>query len=433
VVPRSIRPWVGAVFFLEEVVDLVEKVQIEKEARRQLGILMSNTEEVVSEEELLDKLRVSLTEDRPLRVKLGLDPSAPDIHLGHAVVLRKLRQFQDLGHQVIALIGDFTGRVGDPSGVSETRRQLTEEEVMENARTYQDQMFKVLDPDKTVLDFNSRWLSPMSFADVVELSSHITVARMLERNDFAERHSRDRAIYVHEFFYPLMQGYDSVALEADVELGGTDQKFNLIMARTIQRAYDVEPEIAMCMPIIEGTDGVRKMSKSLDNYIGVTESPREMFGKIMSLPDALTCRYFRLLTDRTPEEVDAMEEALAAGEMHPREAKEQLGIAIVSDYHDAEAAGAAAEDFRAVFSGGATPEEMPALDCRELLDEDGTVWIVGMIAAAGFASSNSEARRLVEQGAVSIDGARVEDPTARIAPEAGQVLRVGRRRFCRLQ
>ena len=416
----------------EEVVGSVDKASIDREARRQMEILVSNTEEVVSEEEFLDKIRRSLEEERPLRVKLGLDPSAPDIHLGHAVVLRKLRQFQDLGHTVICLIGDFTGRVGDPSGVSETRRQLTEEEVQENARTYREQIFKILDPDKTVMDFNSRWLGTMDFGDVIDLASHITVARMLERNDFAQRHATDRAIFVHEFFYPLMQGYDSVALEADVELGGTDQKFNLIMARTIQRAYDVEPEIAMLMPIIEGTDGVRKMSKSLDNYVGVTEAPEEMFGKIMSLPDELICRYFRLLTDRAADDIDRLEAQLKDGDINPRDAKEDLGITLVSDYWDEASARRAAEAFRSVFSGGGLPEDMPVLECSALVDEEGSAWIVAMVAEAGFASSNSEARRLVTQGAVSIDGEKIEDPKARVIPSPGAVLRVGRRRFCRL-
>ncbi len=410
----------------------MDKEAIEREARRQFDILVGNTEEVVGEEEFLDKLRASVAEDRPLRIKLGLDPSAPDIHLGHAVVLRKLRQFQDLGHRVICLIGDFTGRIGDPSGVSETRRQLTEAEVVQNARTYQEQIFKILDPDKTTMDFNSRWLGVMKFEDVIELASHITVARMLERNDFAERHGSDRPIYVHEFFYPLMQGYDSVALEADVELGGTDQKFNLVMARTIQRAYDVEPEIAMLMPIIEGTDGVRKMSKSLGNYIGITEEPEQMFGKVMSLPDQLMPRYFRLLTDTEPAEIARIEDALAAGEVNPRDVKEELGVAIVGGYWGEEAARGAAASFRKVFSGGELPEDMPEVACADLLDEDGTVWIVGLISETGFASSNSEARRLVEQGAVSLDGERVEDPRARIVPTPGAVLRVGRRRFCRL-
>ncbi|MFP4200669.1 MAG: tyrosine--tRNA ligase [Bacillota bacterium] len=393
---------------------------------------MQNTEEVVSEEELLEKLRTSLKEERPLRVKLGLDPSAPDIHLGHAVVLRKLRQFQDLGHEVTCLIGDFTGRVGDPSGVSQTRRQLTEGEVRENAQTYREQIFKILDPDKTVMDFNSRWLGAMTFADVVELASNVTVARMLERNDFSERYSSDRPIYVHEFFYPLMQGYDSVALESDVELGGTDQKFNLLMARTIQRAYGIEPEIAMTMPIIEGTDGLRKMSKSLDNYIGITEEPDEMFGKVMSLPDGLICRYFRLLTDRDPVEIRRLEESLNEGEVNPRDVKEDLGLTIVSAYWGEEPAREAASNFRRVFSAGGLPEDMEDLDTSKLLEEDGTIWIVALICAADFASSNSEARRLVEQGAVSLDGERVVDPHARIRPSSGQILRVGRRRFCRL-
>ena len=397
-----------------------------------LSLLQLNVEDLVSEEELRQKLERSVRENRPLRVKLGLDPSAPDIHLGHTVVLRKLRHFQDLGHQVIALIGDFTGRVGDPSGASETRRQLTEDEVQANAQTYAEQIFKVLDPELTVIDFNSRWLAPMTFAEVTELAAKVTVARMLERNDFSERFKGDRPIYVHEFFYPLMQGYDSVALQADVELGGTDQTFNLMMARQIQRAYGQEPEVAITMPVIEGTDGVKKMSKSLGNYIGVTEAPEEMFGKLMSIPDALILRYFRLLVDVSPKELAAMERGMDSGSLNPRDAKESLGRRILTTYHDQSAADAAVEAFRRVFSQRELPEDMPERDVSSLLDEHGAVWIVELIAQLGFASSNSDARRLVEQGAVSIDEERIDDVQAQVSVRGDMILRVGKRRFARL-
>ncbi len=400
--------------------------------KEQVRVLTENTAEVVNEEELAAKLRKSRETDRPLKVKLGLDPSAPDIHLGHTVVLRKMRQFQDLGHEVICLIGDFTGRVGDPSGASDTRRQLTEDEVRENAQTYAEQVFKILDPERTTMQFNSRWLAPMTFSDLIELASHITVARMIERNDFAERMRSDRPVYVHEFFYPLMQGYDSVALEADVELGGTDQRFNLMMARDIQRAYGVEPEVAVLMPVLEGTDGERKMSKSLGNYIGVTEDPGSMFGKVMSISDDMIIRYFQHLTDVPADEMAGMKEHMRRREVNPRDLKVKLALKLVSSYHDADAAERAEAAFAEVFSRGGQPEDIEEIDVTQML-EGGRVWIVHLISGCDFASSNSEARRLVQQGAVSLDGDKVTDPTQQVLITDGMVLRVGKRRFARLR
>ncbi|MFO8059820.1 MAG: tyrosine--tRNA ligase [Bacillota bacterium] len=398
----------------------------------QLEVLVDRATEVISPEELRDKLVHSRREGRPLKVKLGLDPSAPDIHLGHTVVLRKMRQFQDLGHEVVCLIGDFTGRVGDPSGASQTRRQLSEAEVRQNAQTYADQVFRILDPDRTTIEFNSKWLAALNFAEVVELASTVTVARMLERNDFADRLAAGQVVHVHEFFYPLMQGYDSVALRSDVELGGTDQKFNLMMARQIQRAYGQEPEVALLMPLMEGTDGGQKMSKSLGNYIGINEEPGEMYGKVMSIPDELITRYLRYLTPASASEVSAVEAALADGRVNPRDAKAQLAGTLVGMYCGDDEAARAGEEFDRVFARRQLPEDMEEVSVSDLL-EDGSVWLVNLVRSAGFASSNSEARRLIEQGAVSLDGERIADSTANVAIVDGAVLRVGKRRFARLR
>ncbi len=398
-----------------------------------MAILKRGVAEIVSEEELRQKLRRAAETGRPLRVKLGLDPSAPDIHLGHTVVLRKLRQFQDLGHQVICLIGDFTGRIGDPSGRSETRRQLSEEEVRANAETYARQVYKILDPARTVIDFNSRWLAPLSFAEVVRLASCTTVARMLERDDFAARYREHRQIHVHEFFYPLMQGYDSVALAADVELGGTDQRFNLVMARDVQRAYGQEPEVAMLMPILEGTDGVQKMSKSLGNYIGVDEPPGEMYGKTMSIPDHLIVRYMELLTDIPLTEVRAAEAAMAAGRLNPRDAKMRLARELVTMYHDAEAARRAEEEFVRRFTLRELPQDMPEVVLPTPTGDGGQVWLPQLLKLAGLVPSTSEGRRKVEEGAVRLDGERVQDPAATVAVRDGMILQVGRRRAARLR
>jgi tyrosyl-tRNA synthetase len=384
----------------------------------QLAVLRRGTAAIISEGELARKLALG----RPLRVKLGLDPSAPDIHLGHAVVLRKLRQFQDLGHEVVALIGDFTGRIGDPSGKSETRRQLSPAEVEANARTYEAQILKILDPARTRIDFNSRWLAALDFAQVCELASKVTVARLLERDDFASRFREGRPIHLHEFFYALMQGYDSVALAADVELGGTDQTFNLMMAREIQRDYGQEPEVAVVMPLLEGTDGVQKMSKSLGNYIGINEPPTVMFGKVMSIPDSLIARYFEICTTVPLERV----RQLLAG--NPRDAKAELARTIVADYHGEAAAAQAAEEFTRVFSRRELPREMP-----EVILPAASASAVDLLIHAGLASSRSEARRLVLQGGVSLNGRRLEDPVAPQAVEDGSVLQVGPRRFARLR
>jgi tyrosyl-tRNA synthetase len=398
---------------------------------KQLEIIRRGAVEIVPENELVDKLRHSIDSGSPLRIKLGLDPTAPDIHLGHTVVLQKLRQFQELGHQVTLILGDFTARIGDPTGRSETRRQLTEEQVLSNARTYERQIFKILDRDRTEVVFNSQWLTPMNFAQVVELSAKCTVARMLERDDFAKRFKEYLPISIHELFYPLMQGYDSVALKADVELGGTDQKFNLLMGRTLQKEYGQEPQVALMMPILEGLDGVQKMSKSLGNYIGIDESPREMYGKTMSLADELMLRYFELATAVSLDELRTIEAGLKSGGMHPRDVKMRLAREIVTQYHGQDAAIAAEEEFKRIFQQKDLPDELPEFQVTRDMLEDGIIWLPKLIVLSGMAGGTSEARRLIQQGGVKVDGEKVEDPNSSVKPVSNMVIQVGKRKFTR--
>ncbi|SHE33548.1 tyrosine--tRNA ligase [Desulforamulus putei] len=402
------------------------------DVQKQLEIIKRGTAEIVPEEELVEKLKKSIANNKPLHIKLGLDPTAPDIHLGHTVVLQKLRQFQELGHQVTIILGDYTGRIGDPTGKSETRKQLTEEEVLANARTYEQQIFKILDPEKTNVRFNSTWLAPLKFEDVIRLAATTTVARMLEREDFSKRFKENLPISIHEFFYPLMQGYDSVALEADVELGGTDQKFNLLMGRTLQKEFGQEPQVALMMPILEGLDGVNKMSKSLGNYIGIDEAPQEMYGKTMSIPDELMVRYFELVTPVPLEEVRAIARGLEEGTLHPRDVKMRLAREIVTFYHGAEAARQAEEHFKKVFQKRELPDEIDEFVVTEDLYEEGLVSLPRLLTKAKLAASNSEARRLVKEGAVKINGEKVSDPNLRFQPEDGMIIRAGKRRFARL-
>ncbi|WP_003541699.1 tyrosine--tRNA ligase [Desulfotomaculum nigrificans] len=402
------------------------------DVQKQLEIIKRGTAEIVPEEELVEKLKKSVANNKPLHIKLGLDPTAPDIHLGHTVVLQKLRQFQELGHKVTIILGDYTGRIGDPTGKSETRKQLTEEQVLANAKTYEQQIFKILDPQKTSVRFNSTWLAPLKFEDVIRLAATTTVARMLEREDFSKRFKENLPISIHEFFYPLMQGYDSVALEADIELGGTDQKFNLLMGRTLQKEFGQEPQIALMMPILEGLDGVNKMSKSLGNYIGIDEPPQEMYGKTMSLPDELMVRYFELVTPVPLEEVRSIAKGLAEGTLHPRDVKMRLAREIVSFYHGPEAAMQAEEQFKKVFQKKELPDEIDQFVVTEDLYEDGLVILPRLMTQAKLASSTSEARRLIKEGAVKIDGEKVTDPNLRFAPTDGMVIRAGKRRFARL-
>ncbi|HEU5394546.1 MAG TPA: tyrosine--tRNA ligase, partial [Candidatus Methylomirabilis sp.] len=380
----------------------------------QLGILCRKAVEVIAPEELLAKLRRAGRTGRPLKVKLGLDPTAPDLHLGHTVVIQKLREFQELGHEVIFLIGDFTGMIGDPSGRSETRKVLTAAEVQRNAETYKRQMFKLLDPARTRIDFNSRWMQPMSAQGLIELAGRHTVARMLEREDFAGRYAAGRPIGVHEFLYPLIQGYDSVALEADVELGGTDQKFNLLVGRDLQRTFGQEPQVIITMPILEGLDGAQKMSKSLGNYVGIDEPPGEMFGKLMSLPDSLLLRYYELTTPLPASEVEEIRRGLAGGSLHPREAKVRLAKILVGLYHSPREAEEAAAEFDRIFRDREPPSDVPVYRPPEELIEDGQAWLVALLAAAGACPSRSEARRLILQGGVTVDGMPVREEGYRL-------------------
>ncbi|MFB6230111.1 MAG: tyrosine--tRNA ligase [Salinibacter sp.] len=394
----------------------------------QMKVLRRGVEDIVPEDELADKIRESRETEAPLSVKLGCDPSRPDLHLGHTVVLRKLRQFQDLGHRAILIVGDFTGMIGDPSGRSETRPQLTLEETRRNGQTYYEQATKILDPDKTEILYNSEWLDEMSFSDVIELAAQHTVARMLEREDFNQRYEAGRPISIHEFLYPLAQAQDSVHIEADVELGGTDQRFNLLLARRIQEAHDQDPQVCMMLPLLEGTDGTRKMSKSLDNAIGITEAPEDMYGKTMSVPDELIYRYVELVTDVPTEQLPKVK---GFAESNPRAAKAQLARRIVAMYHGEDAAEEAEEHFEQTVVEGDVPDEIPehAPDT-----ENGEVGLLNLMRHADLTDSNSEGRRLIEQGAVSIDGKRVTD-TGRyinVDEEAPFVLQVGKRRYARI-
>lgn len=405
----------------------------QSEVERQLEWIRRGVVEIVPEEELKQKIAQSVASGKPLKVKLGLDPSAPDIHVGHTVVLQKLRQFQQLGHQVQLLIGDFTGRIGDPTGKSETRKQLTEEDVKRNAETYKKQIYKILDPKQTEVYYNSEWLSPLTFADVVELSAKLTVARMLERDDFSKRYASGQPIHIHEFFYPLMQGYDSVALESDIELGGTDQKFNLLMGRTLQKEYGKKTQIAIMLPLLEGLDGVNKMSKSLGNYIGIDEQPNEIYGKAMSIPDELMVKYYELATDISNEELQQLREGLASGAVHPRDAKMRLAGTFVRMYHGEAAAKEAEQHFVTVFQQRALPDEIEeiALPASEL--EGGKIRIVKLLVALGLQSSNSEARRSVQQGGVRINEQKIDDPNAELTPQDGDIVQVGKRKFAKVK
>ncbi len=393
------------------------------DAKEQVRILSRGAAEIVSELELEQKIQ----RGKPLRVKYGADPSAPDIHLGHTVPIRKLKHFQELGHEVYFIIGDFTGRIGDPSGRSETRRQLSEEEVLQNAKTYKEQIFKILDPDKTRVLFNSSWLSPLSFVDVITLASKYTVARMLERDDFKKRMQEEKPVSIHEFLYPLAQAYDSVAIRADVELGGTDQTFNFLLTRDIQREYGLEPQVMMTMPLLEGTDGTQKMSKSLNNYIGINESPRDMYGKTMSIPDELMLKYYELVTDVPFAEIEHIKRQLRDGTVHPRDVKMRLAREIVSLYHGPTAARQAEEEFVRVFQRGGLPEEM-----SEFRVSPGSIRMVRLMVDSGLAASNSEAKRLIAQGAVKVNQHRVSDPDLELRIEEEMIIQVGKRKYVRV-
>ncbi len=399
-------------------------------ADEQLEILRRGAVDLISEEELGAKLERSRKTGKPLTVKVGFDPSAPDIHLGHTVVMRKMKQFQDLGHQVVFVVGDFTGMIGDPSGKSKTRPQLTHEEVLENAETYRKQAFKILDEERTRLEFNSSWLEKLGAAGFIRLAGKYTVARMLERDDFEKRFKANQPISVHEFLYPLAQAYDSVALEADVEMGGTDQLFNLLVGRDIMREHGQEPQVVLTVPLLVGTDGVEKMSKSLGNYVAVEDTPTDMFGKVMSVSDELMWSYFELCTDFVVAEIDKMKADVSAGAMHPKAAKQRLAATVVAGFHGDEAAAAAQAEFDKVFAGGGLPDDMPTLE----ITGAEPAWIVQVMRDLGFAASNGEARRLIGQGAVSLNGTKVETDEHEIPADGTErVLKVGKRRFAHVR
>jgi tyrosyl-tRNA synthetase len=389
----------------------------------QLAIIKRGAVEIVPEEELIAKLK----RGRPLRVKAGFDPTAPDLHLGHTVLIQKMKQFQELGHEVIFLIGDFTGMIGDPSGKSETRKQLTKEEVLKNAETYKEQIFKILDRKKTIVEFNHRWMEKMDAAAMIELSAKYTVARMLERDDFKQRYQKEQPIGIHEFLYPLMQGYDSVALKADVELGGTDQRFNLLMGRVLQREYGQESQVVLTMPLLEGLDGVQKMSKSLGNYIGITEAPEDMFGKIMSISDALMWRYYELLSDKGLEEISALRARVEKGDVHPMDAKKALAAELVERFHGAAAAEIARHYFETRFQDKALPK-----DIRQKFSAPEPIWICRLMVDLKFATSTSEARRLVAQNAVKVDAQLINDVNFKFDRARHHVIEVGKNRIAQV-
>jgi tyrosyl-tRNA synthetase len=410
-----------------------------KPVAEQLALIKQGCHDIIREEELTARLEKAMATGKPLRVKAGFDPTAPDLHLGHTVLIQKLKNFQDLGHQVIFLIGDFTGLIGDPSGKSETRPPLTEEQVQANAETYERQIFKILDPAKTLIDFNSRWMKPMQAQDLIRLAARHTVARMLEREDFHKRYTSQTPISIHEFLYPLIQGYDSVALKADVELGGTDQTFNLLVGRDLQREYGQAPQVVITLPLLEGLDGVQKMSKSLGNYVGIDEAPGVMFGKIMSVSDILMLRYYELLTDITPQELTRLKEDLAQGRKHPRQVKEELAVELVARYHGREAARQAAQEFAHIFREKGLPEEIeeiPLIRFGTVTDVAGAKQVEAfdlphVMVVTGTATSTSEARRLIKQGAVKIDGEKIQDINLELGPGRTYTMQVGKRRFIR--
>jgi tyrosyl-tRNA synthetase len=389
----------------------------------QLELIKRGAVDVLPEEELIAKLK----KNRPLRIKAGFDPTAPDLHLGHTVLIQKMKQFQDLGHEVIFLIGDFTGMIGDPTGKSETRKQLTREEVARNAETYKEQIFKILDREKTIVEFNHRWMEKLDAAAMVELTAKYTVARMLERDDFKQRYQKQQPISIHEFLYPLIQGYDSVALKADVELGGTDQRFNLLMGRELQREYGQEAQVVLTMPLLEGLDGVHKMSKSLGNYIGITDAPEDMFGKVMSISDTLMWRYYELLSDKDMREIRICQAQVENGSLHPMAAKKLLGAELVARFHGPDAAASAQNYFESRFQKKSTE-----VDIRQQFSAPEPIWICRLIVDLKFAKSTSDARRLIAQGGVRVDGQVVSDVNFQFHDASHRILEVGKNRIAQV-
>ncbi len=400
-----------------------------KSVEEQMALIERGTVDLISREDLVKKLTRSVETGTPLTIKAGFDPTAPDLHLGHTVLLQKLRHFQVLGHEINFLIGDFTGLIGDPTGKSDTRPPLTREDVERNAETYKEQVFKILDPDKTKVVFNSTWLGELSSYEMIRLASQLTVARMLERDDFKKRFESNRPISIHEFLYPLIQGYDSVAMKADVELGGTDQLFNLLMGRDLQRNHGQEPQVVLTMPLLEGLDGVNKMSKSLGNYIGISEPPDAIFGKVMSISDELMFRYYELLSDLSMDEINGLRADMEAGRVHPKAIKVRLAKELVARFHDQEAADAAERNFEQVFRDHALPDEIPE---QEIVTNAGQVWLPRLLLDAGLVRSTSDGRRMIKQNAVSVDGEKIKTVDFEVEARGTVLLRVGKRRFCRV-
>jgi tyrosyl-tRNA synthetase len=401
-----------------------------KSVQEQMDVVRRGAVEILVESELEDKLRQSVETGVPLKIKAGFDPTAPDLHVGHTVLIQKLKQFQDLGHEIFFLIGDFTGMIGDPTGKNETRKPLTREQVLTNAETYKEQVFKILDPEKTKVVFNSTWMGPMSAADLIALAARHTVARMLERDDFHKRFSSQQPIAIHEFLYPLVQGYDSVALEADVELGGTDQKFNLLVGRELQKQEGQRPQTVLTMPLLEGLDGVNKMSKSLNNYIGITEPPKEIYGKAMSVSDELMVRYYELLSDVDLATLQKVRDGVAGreGGAHPMESKKALARELVARFYDEGEARRAEDEFIQQFKQKEVPDDIPVVKVAS----DEPVWICRLLAEAGLVASNGEARRLIKQGGVKLDGEKAVDPSQEIQPSGEIIVQAGKRRFARV-
>lgn len=400
--------------------------------QEQFDYIRKGAVDIIRGEELLTKLERSHASGRPLTVKVGFDPSAPDLHLGHTVIIRKMKHFQDMGHRVVFLIGDFTGMIGDPTGQSKTRPALTRQQVKQNADTYRKQVFKILHPRKTVIAFNSTWLGKLGADGFIKLASHYTVARILERDDFSRRYKNGQPIGLHEFLYPLAQAYDSVELAVDVEMGGTDQTFNLLVGRELMREYGQSPQVVLTMPLLEGLDGVEKMSKSLGNYIGINEPPREIYGKVMSLSDDLMWRYWELCTDLTMPEIETLKLRVAEGDLHPKKAKGDLGRRIATDFHGAAAAGRAAEEFERVFAQRREPDAIREVRLKISAEP---IWMPKLLVSVGLAKSNGEARRLIQQGGVTLDGERLADPGIEInvSTPASHLIKVGKRHFVKVQ
>jgi len=394
-------------------------------------LIKRGTEEILPLEELKTKLEKSEKENKPLIIKTGFDPTAPDIHLGHTVLLRKMRHFQQMGHTVVFLIGDFTGMIGDPSGKSEARKRLTREDVLRNAETYKKQVFKILDENSTVIVFNSEWLSPMKFGEILELTSRYNVARMLERDDFSNRYKSQKPISILEFMYPLIQGYDSVALKADVELGGTDQKFNLLVGRDLQKEYGQESQAIITLPLLVGLDGVQKMSKSLNNYIGINEPPKEIFGKTMSIDDNIMFKYYELTTDVPMDEVSQMKENMQSGITHPKDIKVRLAKELCTQFYDKKTADEAEAEFKKIFVNKDIPDDLQEFKVPDEDLKDGKIWIVKLMVSAGLAATNGEARRLISSGAVTFENEKITDPDFELSKNPG-IIKVGKRKFLKI-